>query len=474
MRLASVLITTFRRSVLFVALLGPLSGLSGQAPARPPAAAPPAKPAEPVVTGVRLAELTWAVAEQRLTPETVVVLPLGAAALQHGLHLRLENDRTLADYFTSRLLQLADVVAAPPLPYHYFPAFAEYPGSTSLSLTTARDLTADVVRSLARSGPRRFYVLNTGDSSAQALAAAAKLLAPDGILLHYTDWRAHLAATRGMQRQPGGSHADEIETSMMLYIDPSAVNMRNAQPDYNPVVSTPFQLTRREGGRGTYSPTGAWGDPSLATRDKGRVVVEGLVSAIRTDIENLRKASLPIAGPPAAAAAPASVRPAQSTPPRSTNGECQSGDDRTIRAIGPAFQLAWANQDVERIVSFWSAGGDMAHPDGLVESNARIIGENRAYLFRQPEYRHSKHYLTFGTIRCITTDVAIADAKWELRGMTDGKGEPAPSAEGLCTLVLMRQRGLWLIEAWRYNVKPETPQNQPIFLKKPGFLPRVR
>ena len=313
MRLASVLATTFRRSLLFVVLLGPLTGLSGQAPARPPAAAPAAKPAEPVVTGVRLAELTWPVAEQRLTPETVVVLPLGAAALQHGLHLRLENDRTLADYFTSRILQLADVVAAPPLPYHYFPAFAEYPGSTSLSLTTARDLTADVVRSLARSGPRRFYVLNTGDSSAQALAAAAKLLASDGILLHYTDWRVHLAATRGMQRQPGGNHADEIETSMMLYIDPSAVNMRSAQPDYNPAVSTPFQLTRREGGRGTYSPTGAWGDPSLATRDKGRVVVEGLVSAIRTDIETLRKASLPIAGPAAATPAPASVRPPQST-----------------------------------------------------------------------------------------------------------------------------------------------------------------
>ena len=297
-------------------------------------------------------------------------------------------------------------------------------------MTTARDLTADVVRSLARSGPRRFYVLNTGDSSAQALAAAAKLLASDGILLHYTDWRAHVAATRGMQRQPGGNHADEIETSMMLYIDPSAVNMRSAQPDYNPAVSTPFQLTRREGGRGTYSPTGAWGDPTLATRDKGRVVVEGLVSAIRTDIETLRKASLPIAGPAAATPAPASVRPRQSTPSRPTNGECQPGDDRTIRAIGPAFQLAWANQDVDRIVSFWSAGGDMAHPDGLVESNAKIIGENRAYLFRQPEYRHSRHYLAFGTIRCITPDVAIADAKWELRGHDRRQGRTGAVGRG--------------------------------------------
>ena len=473
MRLASVLATTFRRSLLFVVLLGSLTGLSGQAPARPPAAAPPAKPAEPVVTGVRLAELTWPVAEQRLTPETVVVLPLGAAALQHGLHLRLENDRTLADYFTSRILQLADVVAAPPLPYHYFPAFAEYPGSTSLSLTTARDLTADVVRSLARSGPRRFYVLNTGDSSAQALAAAAKLLASDGILLHYTDWRAHMdgharhAAAAGRQPcrrdrnfndalhrpvgrehaqraaglQPGGEHA--------ISVDATGGRTRNVFADRRlgrSLARDPGQRARRRRRAGERDPHG---HRELCEKRRCRSPVPGCGQL----------------------AAPASVRPPQSTP-RPTNGECQPGDDRTIRAIGPAFQLAWANQDVDRIVSFWSAGGDMAHPDGLVESNAKIIGENRAYLFRQPEYRSSRHYLAFGTIRCITPDVAIADAKWELRGMTDAKGQPAPSAEGLCTLVLMRQRGLWLIEAWRYNVKPETPPNAPIFLKKPGFLPR--
>ena len=116
----------------------------------------------------------------------------------------------------------------------------------------------------------------------------------------------------------------------------------------------------------------------------------------------------------------------------------------------------------------------MAHPDGLVESTARTIRENRAYLFTLPEYRYSRHYLQIGTIRCLTPDVAVADAKWELRGVTDAKGQPLPSAEGLCTLVVMRQNGLWLIEAWRYNVKPEAAATQPLFLKKPGFLPRVR
>ena len=40
------------------------------------------------------------------------------------------------------------ILVAPTLAYHFYPAFAEYPGSTSLRLETARDLTVDVVRSL--------------------------------------------------------------------------------------------------------------------------------------------------------------------------------------------------------------------------------------------------------------------------------------------------------------------------------------
>ena len=32
-------------------------------------------------------------------------------------------------------------------------------------------------------------------------------------------------AVRSVQQQVGGTHADEIETSMMLYIDPSVVDM---------------------------------------------------------------------------------------------------------------------------------------------------------------------------------------------------------------------------------------------------------
>lgn len=236
--------------------------------------------------GVLLENLTWYEAEKALTPDTIVVIPVGAAAKEHGPHLKLKTDWIIAEYVKTQLRTQADVVIAPTVPYNYYPAFVEYPGSTTLRLNTARDLMVDICRSLARFGPRRFYALNMGISTSRALRPASKILAAEGIVLQYTDLNELLAPTdKAISRQEGGSHADEGETSMILYIDPSAVDMAKAVKDYNPDRGP---LTRDPKRRATYSPTGVWGDPTLATREKGRIYVEALVAGVLKDIETLR------------------------------------------------------------------------------------------------------------------------------------------------------------------------------------------
>ena len=78
---------------------------------------------------------------------------------------------------------------------------------------------------------------------------------------------------------------------MMLYIAPETVRMKKAAKDLNP--NQPGGLTRDPQGKGTYSPTGAWGDPTLATREKGQAVTESLVATILKDIEDLRQTAPP-------------------------------------------------------------------------------------------------------------------------------------------------------------------------------------
>ena len=125
---------------------------------------------------------------------------------------------------------------APTIPYSFYPAFVEYPGSTSLTLETARDTVVEICRGLSRFGPKRFYVLNTGVSTVRALAPAAEMLAADGILMRYTDLLKVARAGREgrSRRQEGGTHADEIETSMILYMSPGDVDMSKAVKDYHP------------------------------------------------------------------------------------------------------------------------------------------------------------------------------------------------------------------------------------------------
>ena len=242
--------------------------------------------------GILLEDLTWVEAEKVLTPETIVVIPLGAAAKEHGPHLKLKNDFLIAEYLKGQVLRQSAVVIAPTLNYHFYPAFVEYPGSTTLSLETARDMVADICRTLARFGPRRFYVLNTGISTLRALKPTADLLAAEGILLRYTDLRMTEPVEKTIRQEEGGTHADEIETSIMLYIAPAAVDMKKAVKDYHPEKGR-GGLTRNPNGVGVYSPTGIWGDPTLATRAKGRKITEALVSGILKEIEELRHAPVP-------------------------------------------------------------------------------------------------------------------------------------------------------------------------------------
>jgi creatinine amidohydrolase len=239
--------------------------------------------------GILLEQLSWDEAEHILTPDRIVVIPLGAESKEHGKHLQLNNDWVMAEYLKERVLAAAPVVIAPTINYSYFPAFLEYPGSTSIRKETARDMVVDICHSLASYGPRRFYILNTGISTIRPLSEAVKALASEGVTLKYFDWDEIDAVVKKVQQEEGGTHADEIETSMMLYIAPNTVRMSRAVKDLGP--DRPGPLTRNPKGTDrTYSPTGAWGDPTLATKEKGQILVEATVKAILGDIEDLEKA----------------------------------------------------------------------------------------------------------------------------------------------------------------------------------------
>lgn len=238
-------------------------------------------------TSVYLENLTWLEAEKVLKEYEVVMVALGARCKEHGPHLLLKNDYVMAEYLKERVAARVPVVVLPTLQYGYYPAFLEYPGSISLREETFKNVMVDICRSLAGYGPRKFYVLNTGVSTMRPLKKAAAELAEAGIILKYLDILAvDKKLPEGLLKQEGGTHADEGETSMMLYIAPEIVDMSKAVKDYDPRPGR-RGLTRNPQGKGHYSPTGIWGDPTLATRGKGKIIVEATIDQAVKEIKEL-------------------------------------------------------------------------------------------------------------------------------------------------------------------------------------------
>ena len=270
------------------ALLLLISILSGPAIAQTPRRAAP-------TPGIRIEDLTWVQAERVLDTSTVVVIPLGAEAKEHGPQLRLKNDFVLAEYYADRVLKASKVVVYPTMNYGFYPAFVDYPGSTTLRLGTARDMIVDIIRTIARHGPKRFYVLNTGVSTLRALEPARDSLAASGIVMTYTDiLNIGKAAEESVTRQEGGTHADEIETSMMLYMHPELVDMSKAVKDYHPGrggLTRDSAVAVRDDK--VWSRSGTFGDATLATREKGRIVVEAQVKGMLAEIDALRRMPIP-------------------------------------------------------------------------------------------------------------------------------------------------------------------------------------
>ena len=236
---------------------------------------------------VILEGLTWIEAEKALKNIDVVLFALGARCKEHGPHLPLNNDFIMAEYLKNRVIQEIPVAVLPTLQYGYYPAFLEYPGSISLRAETFKNMILDICLSMKGYGIQKFYVLNTGVSTLRPLETASEELKNNGIILKYLNiLKVDKKLPADLLEQDGGTHADEGETSMMMYIAPKIVKFSKAVKDYDPRPNR-RGLTRDPEGKGHYSPTGIWGDPTLASKNKGKIIVETTVKEIVTQIKEL-------------------------------------------------------------------------------------------------------------------------------------------------------------------------------------------
>ena len=76
-----------------------------------------------------VAGLTWDQVGQRLAAGAAAILPIGAGAKQHGLHMRMPTDQLFAEYFSWALAERIDALIWPTLSYGAYRPSSPMPGA---------------------------------------------------------------------------------------------------------------------------------------------------------------------------------------------------------------------------------------------------------------------------------------------------------------------------------------------------------
>ena len=117
--------------------------------------------------------MMWDEVARRIDGGAPAILPIGAAAKQHGLHLPLNTDRIQAEWLAARLADPIGALIWPTLTYGHYPAFVDYAGSTSLSAPVFEAMVQQIASSILGHGCRALFVLDTGISTLAPVEACA-------------------------------------------------------------------------------------------------------------------------------------------------------------------------------------------------------------------------------------------------------------------------------------------------------------
>jgi creatinine amidohydrolase len=221
--------------------------------------------------------LNWDQVASRIANGASAILPVGAGAKEHGFHLPMGTDRIQAEALAARLSGQIDALVWPTLSYGYYPAFSEYAGSCSLSVATFEALIEDITTALLGYGCKSVFVLDTGLSTISPIERAlARIASEKTCHLRIHDGAKYKTTADRIAQQKFGSHADELETSLMLALAPDAVDMTLAEA--SPVAGRDASgpLTPFDSSSPNYSASGSFGDPAYATRAKGELLLAAM------------------------------------------------------------------------------------------------------------------------------------------------------------------------------------------------------
>jgi len=247
-----------------------------------------------------MSEMSWPEIKEALERTDIVLFPVGSTE-QHATHLPLNNDIFTSFEISKRVAEKlapeVTVLVAPPLNFGLSSHHMGFPGTISFEPSTFMEAVKDVCRSLASHGFRNIVVVNGHGGNTAALHLATQQLGSETkakvFLVEWWDLVPDIIAKRF---KPPFYHACETETSIVLALD-QRVDTRKATPSvpqqvsrfvFHDFMATGPKVFEPMIDMRTVTQTGAVGDPTRATREKGQELLDAVIERFASFIKELK------------------------------------------------------------------------------------------------------------------------------------------------------------------------------------------
>jgi len=232
---------------------------------------------------VVIEEMTSEEFEYALQQTDKVIIPVGSIEA-HGPHLPLATDLYTIYELCKHAVKEIKVLLAPPLCYGLCRSTHGLPGTISIKGETLKQLILDILSEFYQFGLKKFIVLS-GHAGGTHLCYLVD--ACEEFVREHKEAKCFVASICDLLKEaflelkitPSDSHAGEWETSLMLYLKPCLVKGEGFE-DY-PKFPRHWIVSNKK----DYWNSGIWGNPTLASTEKGQLLVQRFIYALKSVLE---------------------------------------------------------------------------------------------------------------------------------------------------------------------------------------------
>jgi len=229
--------------------------------------------------------MSWVEFDRRRQGTKLVIVPTGAVEI-YGPHLPMGSDGIVATEIATRVAGKTGAMIAPFIPLGESSMLLDYPGTQTIRKSTFESIIDDTCTNLIQYGFKNILFITGHAGNVDTVNYLARRYQRQyGVTCGQVDWwRLAAAQSEGILELTGRmahGHASECGTSVMLYLRPDLVDMSKAarvEPRDDLYDSLPGFI--RYGRFKDKTPNAIIGDATIASADKGRLIIERCVDRI--------------------------------------------------------------------------------------------------------------------------------------------------------------------------------------------------